>query len=120
VAVGRVGHCLWIQDTPNVGENLLKIALEREQLQELLSKVTFELKKGRFDSLIAYVSACVQPGATLQSLVDVHASHQVDNEKESQSKLSEIIAGEKESSSRVTELTTGSTRTQACAAFASP
>lgn len=76
--------CRSLKENPDVGENLLKISLERERLLELFSKVGDELESGRFDSLVAHVQM----------------------EKESRMRMEEIVEREKTSAAKVAELTT--------------
>lgn len=74
--------CRSLKDNPNVGENLLKIADERERLQDLVATTISELQEGRFDSLV----------------------EEVQREKDSRSRLADVVVREKESSSKVEEL----------------
>ena len=68
-----------------MGENLLKVAEERERLIELLTKVLAELRDGRYDALVA----------------------QVEMERESQSRVTSTIAREKECAAKVAVLAEG-------------
>eukprot|EP00500_Bicosoecida_sp_ms1_P002048 CAMPEP_0203815584 /NCGR_PEP_ID=MMETSP0115-20131106/11190_1 /ASSEMBLY_ACC=CAM_ASM_000227 /TAXON_ID=33651 /ORGANISM="Bicosoecid sp, Strain ms1" /LENGTH=398 /DNA_ID=CAMNT_0050724481 /DNA_START=29 /DNA_END=1225 /DNA_ORIENTATION=- len=75
--------CRSLKDNPNIGENLLKIQKEREQLQDLLGKTVRELR----DS------------GTFQTLVT-----QVQEEKAAQDRLAEIVRREKETTAAVKQL----------------
>jgi hypothetical protein len=76
-----------------VGENLLKVAEERERLIELLSKVVGELRDGRYDSLVAHVEA----------------------EKEAAARVAGIVTREKQCAAKVAELAEGAYPRRACA-----
>ena len=61
------------QENPNVGENLEKIATEREELQVLLHHTIDELQEGRYDSLVQFIQG--EKHAT-QRLADIENQEQ--------------------------------------------
>jgi hypothetical protein len=75
-----------LKDNPNISGNLLKIQNERSALQELLSRTVRELQDGSFKTLIL----------------------QVEEDKQEQDKLTEIIRREKETAAAVRQLEQGS------------